>query len=127
MDGEWSVEKVLQSIIINCRSWRGDGLKVKAGHCWMMFKLGTFIQMIPLPFILQNLDPFMTDVYSIIFLVRTRESSRGVLYSICLAIGSITLVFFLLYSLLLTRQPYLGKLSLRKDWSSPNVGCDYLV
>ena len=29
MDGEWSVEKVLQVIIINCRSWRGDGLKVK--------------------------------------------------------------------------------------------------
>ena len=29
MDGEWSVEKVLQVIIINCRSWRGDGMKVK--------------------------------------------------------------------------------------------------
>ncbi|KAH9682467.1 Dymeclin [Citrus sinensis] len=28
VDGEWSVEKVLQSIIINCRSWRGDGLKM---------------------------------------------------------------------------------------------------
>lgn len=28
MDGEWSVEKVLQVIIINCRSWRGDGMKV---------------------------------------------------------------------------------------------------
>ena len=28
VDGEWSVEKVLQVIIINCRSWRGDGMKV---------------------------------------------------------------------------------------------------
>ncbi|KAL5782692.1 hypothetical protein ACOSP7_007721 [Xanthoceras sorbifolium] len=28
LDGEWSVEKVLQFIIINCRSWRGDGLKM---------------------------------------------------------------------------------------------------
>ncbi|KAJ4722539.1 Dymeclin [Melia azedarach] len=28
MDGEWSVEKVLHFIIINCRSWRGDGLKM---------------------------------------------------------------------------------------------------
>ncbi|KAF3957893.1 hypothetical protein CMV_017140 [Castanea mollissima] len=28
MDGEWSVEKVLQVIIINCRSWRGDGMKM---------------------------------------------------------------------------------------------------
>lgn len=27
-DGEWSVEKVLQLIIINCRSWRGEGMKV---------------------------------------------------------------------------------------------------
>lgn len=70
VDGEWSVEKVLQSIIINCRSWRGDGLKVKADRFWMLlFKLGTFIQMILPPFILQNLDPFMTDVYSIIFLI----------------------------------------------------------
>uniref|UniRef100_A0A5B7BGA3 Dymeclin n=1 Tax=Davidia involucrata TaxID=16924 RepID=A0A5B7BGA3_DAVIN len=28
MDGEWSVEKVLQVIIINCRSWRGEGMKM---------------------------------------------------------------------------------------------------
>ncbi|XP_042518039.1 dymeclin-like [Macadamia integrifolia] len=28
MDGEWSVEKVLQIIIINCRSWRGEGMKM---------------------------------------------------------------------------------------------------
>uniref|UniRef100_A0A7N0ZW86 Dymeclin n=1 Tax=Kalanchoe fedtschenkoi TaxID=63787 RepID=A0A7N0ZW86_KALFE len=28
MDGEWSVEKVLQVIITNCRSWRGDGMKM---------------------------------------------------------------------------------------------------
>ncbi|KAJ6846630.1 dymeclin isoform X2 [Iris pallida] len=28
MDGEWSVDKVLQVIIINCRSWRGDGMKM---------------------------------------------------------------------------------------------------
>ncbi|GAV57551.1 Dymeclin domain-containing protein [Cephalotus follicularis] len=28
LDGEWSVEKVLQFIIINCRSWRGEGLKM---------------------------------------------------------------------------------------------------
>lgn len=28
MDGEWSVEKVLQVIIINCRSWRGDGMQM---------------------------------------------------------------------------------------------------
>ncbi|KAJ6816971.1 dymeclin isoform X2 [Iris pallida] len=27
-DGEWSVDKVLQVIIINCRSWRGDGMKM---------------------------------------------------------------------------------------------------
>ncbi|XP_074292252.1 uncharacterized protein LOC141619126 [Silene latifolia] len=27
-DGEWSVEKVLQVIINNCRSWRGDGMKM---------------------------------------------------------------------------------------------------
>lgn len=29
MDGDWSVEKVLQVIINNCRSWRGEGLKVR--------------------------------------------------------------------------------------------------
>ncbi|XP_077247325.1 uncharacterized protein LOC143887097 [Tasmannia lanceolata] len=28
LDGEWSVEKVLQVIIINCRSWRGEGMKM---------------------------------------------------------------------------------------------------
>ncbi|KAK8684725.1 hypothetical protein V6N13_040741 [Hibiscus sabdariffa] len=28
MDGEWSVEKVLMFIINNCRSWRGDGMKM---------------------------------------------------------------------------------------------------
>ncbi|XP_039055942.1 dymeclin-like [Hibiscus syriacus] len=28
MDGEWSVEKVLLFIINNCRSWRGDGMKI---------------------------------------------------------------------------------------------------
>ncbi|XP_038970237.1 dymeclin [Phoenix dactylifera] len=28
MDGEWSVDKVLQLIIINCRSWHGDGMKM---------------------------------------------------------------------------------------------------
>ncbi|KAL6971659.1 hypothetical protein U1Q18_031338 [Sarracenia purpurea var. burkii] len=27
-DGEWSVEKVLQVIIVNCRSWRGEGIKM---------------------------------------------------------------------------------------------------
>ncbi|WCJ23861.1 hypothetical protein M5689_005863 [Euphorbia peplus] len=27
-DGEWSVEKVLQLIILNCRSWRGEGMKM---------------------------------------------------------------------------------------------------
>ncbi|KAK1265782.1 hypothetical protein QJS04_geneDACA023212 [Acorus gramineus] len=27
-DGEWSVDKVLQVIIVNCRSWRGDGMKM---------------------------------------------------------------------------------------------------
>ncbi|XP_020579744.1 dymeclin isoform X2 [Phalaenopsis equestris] len=27
-DGEWSVEKVLSVIIINCRSWHGDGMKI---------------------------------------------------------------------------------------------------
>nr|GMD80819.1 dymeclin isoform X2 [Ipomoea batatas] len=26
--GEWSVEKVLQIIIVNCRSWRGEGMKM---------------------------------------------------------------------------------------------------
>ncbi|KAL0287693.1 UNVERIFIED_CONTAM: hypothetical protein Sangu_2681500, partial [Sesamum angustifolium] len=28
MDDEWSVEKVLQVIINNCRSWRGEGMKI---------------------------------------------------------------------------------------------------
>ncbi|KAI4368378.1 hypothetical protein MLD38_016940 [Melastoma candidum] len=28
MDGEWSVEKVLEVIINNCRSWRGEGMKL---------------------------------------------------------------------------------------------------
>ncbi|XP_052191512.1 uncharacterized protein LOC127800753 isoform X9 [Diospyros lotus] len=28
MAGEWSVERVLQVIIINCRSWRGEGMKM---------------------------------------------------------------------------------------------------
>ncbi|CAK9160662.1 unnamed protein product [Ilex paraguariensis] len=27
-DGEWSAEKVLQIININCRSWRGEGMKI---------------------------------------------------------------------------------------------------
>lgn len=29
MDGDWSVNEVLQVIIVNCRSWRGDGMKVR--------------------------------------------------------------------------------------------------
>lgn len=28
IDEEWSVEKVLEVIINNCRSWRGEGMKV---------------------------------------------------------------------------------------------------
>ncbi|XP_048497320.1 uncharacterized protein LOC104906681 isoform X2 [Beta vulgaris subsp. vulgaris] len=28
VDGEWSVEKVLQVIINNCKSWRGEGMKM---------------------------------------------------------------------------------------------------
>lgn len=28
VDGEWSVAKVLQVIIVNCRSWRGEGMKM---------------------------------------------------------------------------------------------------
>ncbi|CAI9118377.1 OLC1v1019937C1 [Oldenlandia corymbosa var. corymbosa] len=28
VDGEWSVEKVLEVIVINCRSWRGEGMKM---------------------------------------------------------------------------------------------------
>lgn len=28
MEGEWSVEKVLQVIVNNCRSWRGEGMKM---------------------------------------------------------------------------------------------------
>lgn len=28
MGGEWSVDKVLKVIIINCRSWHGKGIKV---------------------------------------------------------------------------------------------------
>ncbi|XP_031396635.1 dymeclin [Punica granatum] len=28
VDGEWSVDKVLEVIIINCRSWRGEGMKM---------------------------------------------------------------------------------------------------
>ncbi|CAK7327129.1 unnamed protein product [Dovyalis caffra] len=59
-DGEWSVEKVLQLIIMNCRSWRTEGMKVKT-----------------------TLE--IRNVYSIAFLIRTRESPRGVLYSIYLA------------------------------------------
>lgn len=40
MDGEWSVEKVLQVIIINCRSWRGDGMKVHDAS--LLYSLGEF-------------------------------------------------------------------------------------
>lgn len=29
LEGEWSVNKVLQVIINNCRSWRGEGMKVR--------------------------------------------------------------------------------------------------
>lgn len=29
VDGDWSVDEVLQVIIVNCRSWRGDGMKVR--------------------------------------------------------------------------------------------------
>ncbi|KAK4782689.1 hypothetical protein SAY86_007063 [Trapa natans] len=28
VDGEWSVDEVLKIIIINCRSWRGEGMKI---------------------------------------------------------------------------------------------------
>ncbi|KAK1395267.1 Dymeclin [Heracleum sosnowskyi] len=28
LEGEWSVEKVLEVIIFNCRSWRGEGIKM---------------------------------------------------------------------------------------------------
>ena len=29
MNGDWSVNLVLQVIIMNCRSWHADGMKVK--------------------------------------------------------------------------------------------------
>jgi len=29
MDGGWSVNEVLEVVIVNCRSWRVDGMKVK--------------------------------------------------------------------------------------------------
>ena len=29
LDGEWSVDKVLELINKNCRSWRGEGMKVR--------------------------------------------------------------------------------------------------
>lgn len=35
-DGEWSVEKVLQLVIINCRLWRGEGMKLKAKSFWKL-------------------------------------------------------------------------------------------
>jgi len=28
-NGDWSVNEVLQVITVNCRSWRGDGMKVR--------------------------------------------------------------------------------------------------
>lgn len=35
LDGEWSVDKVLELINKNCRSWRGEGMKVRLvlWHC----------------------------------------------------------------------------------------------
>lgn len=41
-DGEWSVEKVLQVIIINCRSWRGEGMKVKREKRITLLKISRF-------------------------------------------------------------------------------------
>ncbi|KAF5958796.1 hypothetical protein HYC85_006021 [Camellia sinensis] len=34
MNGEWSVEKVLEVIIINCHSWRGEGMKMFTQLCF---------------------------------------------------------------------------------------------
>lgn len=39
VDGDWSVNEVLQVIIVNCRSWRGDGMKVTLKNHDLWFAL----------------------------------------------------------------------------------------
>lgn len=67
MDGEWSVEKVLQVIVVNCRSWRGDGIKVLVLPSYD--ELLVFDNHILTDFV------YTVDVYPIAFHIRTRESS----------------------------------------------------
>lgn len=91
MDGEWSVEKVLQVIINNCRSWRGEGMKVKyfTNGFSVLVENGN-------PNIIAYLFIFgLIDVYPVTIYIRARESSRGVLYSICVATNSVSEVLFL--------------------------------
>lgn len=89
-DGDWSVDEVLQVIIVNCRSWRGEGMKVK----WNYFQSGLLWGKLLLFFTL----PFLTDVYATALHIRTRESSRGVFYSICLAASLVPMVCFLWFA-----------------------------
>ncbi|KAK6122694.1 hypothetical protein DH2020_043563 [Rehmannia glutinosa] len=48
MDDEWSVEKVLQVIINNCRSWRGEGLKLVLSRSGFTFNPSS-INLFPVP------------------------------------------------------------------------------
>lgn len=42
-DGDWSVSEVLQVIIVNCRSWRGEGMKVYWKKVFWIFGLHVMI------------------------------------------------------------------------------------
>lgn len=88
-DGEWSVEKVLEVIIVNCRSWRGEGIKVRTDCC----KLKDYYNHYLLNFKLLLVCPVLSDVHSITLYIRTREQSRRVLHPLRVAVSSIPGVF----------------------------------
>jgi len=87
-DREWSVQKVLQFIINNCRSWRGEGMKVSNLYTYPSLK---YLNPFPVAIVvkssyLSSTFLFVTaDVYSASLLIWTREPPGRVLYSICLA------------------------------------------
>lgn len=86
VDGEWSVEKVLQVITDNCRFWRGEGMKVqyqKLQCSLVICILNNHIYTL-LPFI-SCFNSFPPGIYSIAFYIWTRKSSWRILYSIRVA------------------------------------------
>ena len=65
-NGDWSVNEVLQVIIVNCRSWRGDGMKVSCKYIFLICGLLSVwkYHYVDYCLVFLRLYLFLADVYS---------------------------------------------------------------